>query len=154
MVKLFVDFQRCVLTKLDIMIEKQDEGLSILRMLLGATSKATANTDVMLEDIIPSPVDSVDDLNKLSSRLDDDQEFTKKMANLLNLFFINHYLKGKKSKLPFKDLTICRILIKACRRVHKKANDVDVEWQIAEFLKHAPNKPGGTRYKDRESHKD
>ncbi|CAB4023104.1 Hypothetical predicted protein [Paramuricea clavata] len=34
------NFHRCVLTKLDIMIEKQDEGLSILRMLLGATSKA------------------------------------------------------------------------------------------------------------------
>lgn len=60
------------------MIEKQDEGLSILRMLLGATSKT--NTDIMLEDIIPNPADSVEDLNKLSSRLDDDQEFTNKMV--------------------------------------------------------------------------
>ena len=68
--------------KLDIMIEKQDEGLSIFRMLLGATSKATANTDIMLEDIIPNPVDSVEDLNKLSSRLDDDQEFTNKMVSI------------------------------------------------------------------------
>ena len=64
------------------MIEKQDEGLSILQMLLGATSKGTANTDIMLEDIIPNPVDSVEDLNKLSSRLDDDQEFTNKMVSI------------------------------------------------------------------------
>ncbi len=71
------------------MIEKQDEDLSILRMLLGATSKATANTDIMLKDIIPSLVDSVDDLNKLSSRLDDDQEFTKKMVSIpTNIVFI------------------------------------------------------------------
>ena len=63
------------------MIEKQDVGLSTLRMLLGAISKATANTDIMLEDIIPNPVDSVEDLNKLSSHLDD-QEFTNKMVSI------------------------------------------------------------------------
>ena len=62
------------------MIEKQDEGLSILQILLGATSKGTANTDIMLEDIIPNPVDSVEDLNKLS--LIDDQEFTNKMVSI------------------------------------------------------------------------
>ncbi|CAB3977230.1 Hypothetical predicted protein [Paramuricea clavata] len=117
------------------MIEKEDEGLSILRILLGATSKATANTDIMLEDIIPSPVDSVDDLNQLSSRLDDDQEFTKKMS------------ERKKVKTAFQRPYNLQDFDK---RVHKKANDVDVEWKIAEFL----NKPGGTRYKDRESHKD
>ena len=36
----------------------------------------------MLEDVIPSPVDSVEDLNKLSSRLDDDQKFTNKMVSI------------------------------------------------------------------------
>ena len=88
MVTFFVDFERCVLTKLDIMIEKQDEGLSILRMLLGAIGKATANTDIVLKDIIPSPVDSVEDLNKFS-RLDDDKELTKKMVSIpTNIVFV------------------------------------------------------------------
>ena len=72
-----LDFKRCVLTKLDLIIEKQDEGLSMLRMLLGATRGADKND--MLEDVIPKAIDSVEELNKLSSRLDD-EEFMKKVV--------------------------------------------------------------------------
>ena len=76
-VQIRLDFQRCVLTKLDLIIEKQDEGLSMLRMLLGATRGADEND--MLEDVIPKAIDSVEELNKLSSRLDD-EEFMKKVV--------------------------------------------------------------------------
>ena len=38
-------------------------------------------------------------------------------------------------------------LLEACLRVHKKASKTEVEEQIAETLKHAPNKPGGSRHK-------
>ena len=72
-----LDFQRCVLTKLDLILEKQDEALSMLRMLLGATRGADEND--MLEDVIPKAIDSVEELNKLSSRLDD-EEFMKKVV--------------------------------------------------------------------------
>ena len=76
-VQIRLDFQRCVLTKLDLIIEKQDEGLSMLRMLLGATRGADEND--MLEDVIPKAIDSVEELNKFSSRLDD-EEFMKKVV--------------------------------------------------------------------------
>ncbi|XP_028415606.1 uncharacterized protein LOC114538964 isoform X3 [Dendronephthya gigantea] len=56
-------FQRSVLTKLDIMLEKQEEALSILRVVLGATRGVSGND--MLEDIIPNPLDSVENWKTL-----------------------------------------------------------------------------------------
>ena len=38
-------------------------------------------------------------------------------------------------------------ILEACLRVHKSIGELDVEEQIAEYLKHAPNKAGGSRYK-------
>ena len=106
-----------------------------------------------------------------------------------NKLWSKYSLKGRKSKLAFKDLAICRIIIskmfkhlqwkrkeakknriswmkerksltndvfyltlspsfaEACLRVHKKVSEVEVEEHIAEYLKHAPNKPGGIRHK-------
>jgi hypothetical protein len=40
-----------------------------------------------------------------------------------------------------------RFILEACLRVHKSIGELDVEEQIAEYLKHAPNKAGGSRYK-------
>ena len=70
-------FQRSVLTKLETLIEKHDETLAILRVLLSATRGV--NENVMLEDILPSPLDSTEDLQELCSRLND-EEFRKKMV--------------------------------------------------------------------------
>jgi hypothetical protein len=70
-------FQRSVLTKLETLIEKHDETLAILRVLLSATRGVNENE--MLEDILPSPLDSVQDLQELCSRLDD-EEFRKKIV--------------------------------------------------------------------------
>lgn len=49
------------------MIEKQDEGISILRVLLSATRGVGEND--MLEDVLPNPIDSVEDLKALSVHL-------------------------------------------------------------------------------------
>ena len=49
----------------------------MLRMLLGATRGADEND--MLEDVIPMAINSVEELNKFSSRLDD-EEFMKKVV--------------------------------------------------------------------------
>jgi hypothetical protein len=38
-------------------------------------------------------------------------------------------------------------ILEACLRVHKGLSELDVEEQIAEYLKHAPSKAGGSRYK-------
>ncbi|XP_028415169.1 uncharacterized protein LOC114538219 [Dendronephthya gigantea] len=58
-------------------------------------------------------------------------------------------LKGRKAKRAFKELAVSKIVIKACLRVHKGVSEIDIEEQIAEYLKHAPQKSGGSRYKDR-----
>ena len=39
------------------------------------------------------------------------------------------------------------LFLEACLRVHKSVTEIDVKEQIAEYLKHAPGKPGGSRYK-------
>lgn len=66
-----------MLTKLETLIEKHDETLAILRVLLSATRGVNENE--VLEDILPSPLNSVEDLQGLCSRLDD-EEFRKKMV--------------------------------------------------------------------------
>ena len=44
------------------------------------------------------------------------------------------------------DFIFC-LSIEACMKVHAKASEADVEEQIRAILKHAPNKPGGSRFK-------
>jgi hypothetical protein len=34
----------------------------------------------------------------------------------------------------------------ACMKIHSKASEADIEEQLKECLKHAPNKPGGSRF--------
>ena len=73
----FLVFQRSVLTKLDTLIDKHEEALSILRVLLSATKGV--NDEEIIEDIIPNAIDSVDELEELSSRLNDD-DYRKKLV--------------------------------------------------------------------------
>ncbi|XP_028417120.1 uncharacterized protein LOC114541386 isoform X1 [Dendronephthya gigantea] len=160
-------FQRSVLTKLDIMLEKQEEALSILRVVLGATRGVSGNE--MLEDIIPNPLDSVEELENLNDRLADEDARKKMLQFFLALCGHNHgfstrrilakvgtnklwslySLKRRKAKRAFKELAVSKIVIKACLRVHKGVSEIDIEEQIAEYLKHDPQKSGGSRYKDR-----
>lgn len=72
-------FQRSVLTKLDTIIEKHDETLSILRVILTST-RGVDNDDAVLEDILSKPVDNVKDLKELSSRLEG-ETYKKKMVS-------------------------------------------------------------------------
>ena len=65
-----VGFQRSVLSKLDIMIEKQSEVLSILQVLLNATKGAGGHD--MLEDVLPKPIDSPKELEQMSAGLSDE----------------------------------------------------------------------------------
>lgn len=64
-----------------------------------------------------------------------------------NSLWSSYSLKGKKGKLVFRDLPLCKIVIKACIRVHKKASEIEAEGHIAECLKHAPHRPGGLKFK-------
>ena len=61
---------------MDTIIEKHDEALSILRAILTA-SKGTIEEEAVLEDILPNPINTVEDVEDFSCRLDD-ESFRKK----------------------------------------------------------------------------
>ncbi|KAL2092902.1 hypothetical protein ACEWY4_012700 [Coilia grayii] len=52
-------------------------------------------------------------------------------------------MRGRKKK-SFGDLPLLQVLVKACTTCHPGIRIVDVEREVAEFLKHAPFKKGGS----------
>ena len=58
-----------MLAKLDILIEKQSENQSILQVLLGV-AKGVGGQD-MLEDVLPKPIDTWQELEEMSAGLSD-----------------------------------------------------------------------------------
>lgn len=63
--------------KLETIIEKQNEGLQMLRQLLSVTRGAGGRD--MLEDMLPRPLTQVVELNALCENLSD-EDFKKKMV--------------------------------------------------------------------------
>ena len=76
-----LDFQRSVLAKLDMMIEKQSECLSMLQVLLGA-AKGVGGQD-MLEDVLPKPNDTCEELEEMSAGLSDNDVRKKTVRTVL-----------------------------------------------------------------------
>ncbi|KAI0218057.1 hypothetical protein LSAT2_030167 [Lamellibrachia satsuma] len=58
-------------------------------------------------------------------------------------------MKGRKSKRPFEDLPLHKVMCKACRRIHLKCRDDEIEHHMGETLKHAPSKRGGYLFQAR-----
>ncbi|KAI0210417.1 hypothetical protein LSAT2_004833 [Lamellibrachia satsuma] len=52
-------------------------------------------------------------------------------------------MKGRKRKHSFEDLPLHKVICKACRRIHLKCRDDEIEHNMGETLKHAPSKRGG-----------
>ncbi|CAC5390581.1 CHRNA7 [Mytilus coruscus] len=55
--------------------------------------------------------------------------------------------KGQKGKEAFTGHPLCRIITKCCSRVFPKSKVTDMEEVLIGFLKQAPHKPGGPKYK-------
>ena len=64
--------------KLETIIQKQDEGLSMMRVLLGATRGISGN--YVLVDILPKPADRLEE-----------EKFKKKMASFFICFLMRLY---------------------------------------------------------------
>jgi hypothetical protein len=41
---------------------------------------------------------------------------------------------------------MCEFILEACLKTHK-STEIEIENHIGEYLKHAPHKPGGSKYK-------
>ncbi|XP_071810900.1 uncharacterized protein [Apostichopus japonicus] len=155
--------------KLDTIIENQKKGLSLLRTL--ASNLHVASDEIMLEDIFEEKMTTVQQMNELSEKLKE-ENYKKKLVNFLsalggyrvgdtvriimknlgtNALWSRYSMKGRRGKLPFQSLQLFRVIIKACLRSHKGTSVSLVEREVAETLKHAPNKPGGSNFTARTS---
>ncbi|KAK7093422.1 hypothetical protein V1264_007182 [Littorina saxatilis] len=63
-----------------------------------------------------------------------------------NSIWSSFSLKGRKGKLSFLSLPCARLVVKTCQRNHPTATLGDIELELAEYLKHAPKRVGGSKY--------
>ncbi|CAB4020504.1 Hypothetical predicted protein, partial [Paramuricea clavata] len=158
------NFQTSVLMKLDSIIQNQKEILVHLRRQNFGTEKTC---EVELDNSLAKPMNTLEEMEVLCGKLEQ-VAFTKTLVNYFaaqcghtcgdtvrrimaklgtNKLWSLFSFKGRKGKQAFKSLKLCNIIIKACMRSHQKATELSVEEHISETLKHAPNKPGGSRYR-------
>ncbi|XP_048012739.1 uncharacterized protein LOC125245971 isoform X3 [Megalobrama amblycephala] len=62
-----------------------------------------------------------------------------------NMLWSKYSLKGRKGKSVFQDLSVMRLITRACLQTFKTAKMPEIEGEVAEFLKHAPHKRGGPK---------
>ncbi|XP_069167566.1 uncharacterized protein [Procambarus clarkii] len=145
--------------------------LNIVKMTETHMSKTHGDIPI-LEDILPSPLETVEQVESLSHELKVNSEYKKSMVQTLSQMggascgdtvrrmmrrigtygvWSQYSLVGRKRKRVFKTLDICNVIIKACINTHTNATERDVETSIADMLKNAPNKHGGNRYKGGEA---
>ncbi|XP_069176351.1 uncharacterized protein [Procambarus clarkii] len=128
----------------------------------------TKETDKIIEDLIPNPIAAEGDLNVLNRKLAE-SSFRTKFVLLLtsvrgsdcattvrrimkkigtNGLWSLYSLKGQKKKLAFLEKQeLYNVILKSSINAHPQVKVEDVTFQISEVLKHAPNRPGGSRYK-------
>lgn len=130
-----------------------------------------------VEDLLPGgqPAVTEDDLKKIEESLED-EVWKRKMINVLVPIATGHDLgkaaravmratisnsvmslysfRGQKGgKKPFKETTLCRIILKCLRKVFPGASEKNITFEVGEVLRHAPNKPGGSNYEKKKNTK-
>lgn len=73
-------FQVSSLSKIDIIIENQQEMLILLKHLVSASQIGSCDE---MEDFFPHRIDSLESLQEFNARLNDDVDFKKKMISIL-----------------------------------------------------------------------
>ncbi|CAC5422440.1 unnamed protein product [Mytilus coruscus] len=155
-----VSFERIVLSTLKHVVKNQENIQAELALISGAA------VDDEIEDLLPSPVNSLEDFIQWGIKLEEKQS-RKKLASFLiafggatcletvrntlkktvtNNILALYSLRGKKGKKVFQDHNLYRVLIRACFKLHKCKRQ-EIEDCMIEVLKHAPHMPGGPKYK-------
>ncbi|CAC5422453.1 unnamed protein product [Mytilus coruscus] len=145
-------FERIVLSTLKHVVKNQENIQAELALISGAA------VDDEIEDLLPSPVNSLEDFIQWGIKLEEKQS-RKKLASFLiafggatcletvtNNILALYSLRGKKGKKVFQDHNLYRVLIRACFKLHKCKRQ-EIEDCMIEVLKHAPHMPGGPKYK-------
>ncbi|XP_063066724.1 uncharacterized protein LOC134458362 [Engraulis encrasicolus] len=155
LVAMMSSFTTRVLTKMDQIVEAQQD----LRRLVSANVQARGAVDPL-----PKSCQTEDELKELCQRLLTDQAYRRQLVSFLSLdgtttlgrsvrrmltrvgstdLWSGYSMRGRKKK-SFSDLPLMQVLQKACNNCHPACKTVDVEREVAEFLKHAPFKKGGS----------
>ncbi|VDI63125.1 Hypothetical predicted protein [Mytilus galloprovincialis] len=144
------------------------EHSQMLRRLISGQPTTSFDGDLDLDDLIPSPVKTVDELAELTARFLEDRDFPKKLVRVLgalggsnigdtlrrimrrigsNSLWSLFSLKGKNKKTSLKAEPIYKIITKSCIAVHSNGKESDIDEALSDFLRHAPHQAGGLKYK-------
>ncbi|XP_063061162.1 uncharacterized protein LOC134454229 [Engraulis encrasicolus] len=155
LVAMMSSFTTRVLTKMDQIVEAQQD----LRRLVSANVQARVAVDPL-----PKSYRTEDELQELCQRLLTDHPYRRQLVSFLSLdgtttlgksvrrmltrmgstdLWSGYSMRGRKKK-SFSELPLMQVLQKACTNCHPACKTVDVEREVAEFLKHAPFKKGGS----------
>ncbi|KAL2092908.1 hypothetical protein ACEWY4_012706 [Coilia grayii] len=155
LVAMMSSFTTGVLTKMDQILEAQQD----LRKLVSTAVPARGAMDPL-----PKASSTEDQLQALCSRLTREDQYREQLITFLALdgastlgkmvrrmmsrlgttaLWSLYSMRGRKKK-SFGDLPLLQVLVKACTTCHPGIRIVDVEREVAEFLKHAPFKKGGS----------
>ncbi|XP_071945707.1 uncharacterized protein [Antedon mediterranea] len=158
-------FKINVLMKLDTIIKNQNEQLQIIK---NQAIQKGALEDAEIEDVVPQPLESKEELYSLDEKLKD-AAFRKNMIKYFsiiggstvkdtvrillrkigsNKLGSEFSMYGRKGKDSFKKRHMCRVIIRTCLVVHQKAKEKQIEKEIGTILKYAPHRPGGSKWKD------
>ncbi|XP_076071521.1 uncharacterized protein LOC143042895 isoform X4 [Mytilus galloprovincialis] len=151
-------------------LESQVESMKLtLDKVAAVILKQDEEVGESLEEVLPEKICTVTMMQELETRLKEDGEFQKKLINILsklrggmdlasvvrdqmrsvftNGLMSKYSLTGQKGKLCFMDTSSCKTILRSIRRATKDRFKIkDLEYEIAEVLRNAPNHPGGANY--------
>ncbi|KAG5277736.1 hypothetical protein AALO_G00090830 [Alosa alosa] len=153
---MMTSFQTRVLAKIDQVLETKQE---LIRLVCAAATSAPAS------NLLPGPCATQEDLDALCVRILTEDDFQKQLVSVLCLdsskrlgmtvrrmmtrlgtreLWSAYSMRGRKKKACFADLPLLQMVTMACTTCHPEVKIADVEKEVADFLKHAPFKKGGT----------
>ncbi|XP_062393735.1 uncharacterized protein LOC134082097 isoform X2 [Sardina pilchardus] len=164
---MMTSFQTKVLSKMEQILETKQE---LIRLVCAAAAAASSSSVVvpsrsLLMEPLSRPCATQQDLDALCARILTEDTFPKQLVSALCLdgskrlgltvrrmmcrlgtreLWSAFSLRGRKKKACFADLPLLQVLTMACTTCHPEVKIADVEKEVAEFLKHAPFKKGGT----------
>nr|XP_061785842.1 uncharacterized protein LOC133576553 isoform X1 [Nerophis lumbriciformis] len=153
--------------KVQKLVENQGE---LMRMLRGLAAQSVGPEAVDVQDLIEKPFETLEQLKTFSEQLDTDLLLRKQLVKALtalggqnladtvrtmlrkiatNKVLEQLGLRGKTGKVAFEDLPFYRIIIKACRGVHKQTTTAEVDCELGEVLKLATFRKGGSKFEEK-----
>ncbi|XP_060755368.1 uncharacterized protein LOC132866568 [Neoarius graeffei] len=154
--------------KVQTLLENQGEILHLHRRM--SANSLDGGEPVEIEDLIPQPLCTKHELQELCDKLEQDDTYRGKMIKALaalggrdipegirlmcrhiaeNWLWEQYSMKGRKDKVSFQNLRLCRVLVKAAIFAYKKKNltKEDVLQEVADVMKYVAHRPGGSKYK-------